>query len=329
MGLTLADGVFDPLHSGHVVYLRACRKLGDRLIVQVSPQTKRAECVPWIRRMVAVSGIKGVSLAVMYETTAAALTSLRPTRYVKGADWRDTPLPEADLCRALGIEVCYVDTPRQSSTRLLQDWAARTVWDGLAAFEQSAVVQQQIPFDAAAQGYTYENRVTAEGEHPRILAGLCKGKSVLDVGCGPGHFVRMLHKLHVQVRGVDPQAPQGLHTTPLHVQHVTASADVVVCREVLEHLPVREIGAFLFHLFRVARERVYLTTRFTAAPRHPFDLTTEFDADPSHITLLPQPFIRALCVAMGGVRDVEWEAALDWQHKGRVLVYRVPDFTGA
>ena len=321
MGLTLADGVFDPLHAGHLAYLEVCRNITGSVMVQVSEQTKRAEFLPRsVRRQI----LEDMAYSTCtLPTTADALRWYRPTHYAKGSDWRDKPLPEAGLCRELGIEVCYVDTPRQSSTRLLQDWAARTVWDGLAAFEQAAVVQQQIPFDAAAQGYTYENRVTAEGEHPRILAGLCKGKSVLDVGCGPGHFVRMLHKLHVQVRGVDPQAPQGLHTTPLHVQHVTASADVVVCREVLEHLPVREIGAFLFHLFRVARERVYLTTRFTAAPRHPFDLTTEFDADPSHITLLPQPFLRALCVAMGGVRDVEWEAALDWQHKGRVLVYRV------
>jgi hypothetical protein len=100
----------------------------------------------------------------------------------------------------------------------------------------------------------------------------------------------------------------------------------VVCREVIEHVPVREIGPLLHHVFALAGDRVYITTRFTADPRHPFDLTTEFDADPSHITLLPQPLIRALCVLNGGVRDYEWEAALDWQHKGRVLVYKVsPD----
>ena len=102
------------------------------------------------------------------------------------------------------------------------------------------------------------------------------------------------------------------------------NADIVVCREVLEHIPVREWGAFVRDLFRVARQRVYLTTRFTPAPAHPFDLTDEVEADPSHITVLPQPFVRALCVVQGGHRDTVWENALDWQHKGRVLVYEVP-----
>jgi len=325
MGLTLADGVFDPLHAGHLAYLGACRAFGDPVRVQISPQAKRAECLPIHARRLLVASLGYLTCG--QPTTADALVRYRPTRYVKGADWRDKPLPEADLCRELGIEVCYVDTPRQSSTRLLQDWAARTVWDGLAAFEQAAAGQQQIPFDPAAQGYTYENRVTAEGEHPRILADLCRGKSVLDVGCGPGHFMTMLKTHGCEVYGIDPAPDFG---KPRWIEDEPARCfDVVVCREVLEHLPAREIGAFLFHLFRVARERVYITMRFTAAPRHPFDLTTEYEADPSHITLLPQPFLRALCVTMGGVRDVAWETALDWQHKGRVLVYRVPGFTGA
>ena len=98
----------------------------------------------------------------------------------------------------------------------------------------------------------------------------------------------------------------------------------VLCSEVLEHVPVREWGTMLHHLFRVAKERVYLTTRFHFDPPHPYALTDEKYLDPSHITVLPQPFLRALCTTFGGVRDRAWEKALDWQHKDRVLVYQVP-----
>ena len=31
--LTVVSGGFDPLHSGHINYLKSARKLGDRLLV--------------------------------------------------------------------------------------------------------------------------------------------------------------------------------------------------------------------------------------------------------------------------------------------------------
>lgn len=325
MCLTLADGVFDPLHAGHVDYLRACAAYGDPVIVQVSAQTKRAEFLPRVDR-VAVIGALGYR-PVTCESTAEALRIYRPTRYVKGLDWQRVGVPEQALCNEFGIRVCYVDTVVDSSTRRLQAWAARTAEDGLHDFETRAIAQQEaVQFDAAAQGYTYENRRAIEGDHPRILAELCRGKSVLDVGCGPGHFVEMLRSQGCAAVGTDPNLnrPDSMACVGMAAEEFRDKYyDAVVCREVLEHIPVREIGPFIGHLFRIARERVYITTRFTAAPRHPYDLTTEFDADPSHITLLPQPLIRALCVLHGGVRDPEWEAALDHQHKGRVLVYQV------
>jgi 2-polyprenyl-3-methyl-5-hydroxy-6-metoxy-1,4-benzoquinol methylase len=332
--ITLADGVFDPLHDRHVTYLLMAGWIAPieeplKLVVQVSPQTKRVECATRYQRMSAVRGIKGVWDTVQYETTLEALQQLLPRHYVKGEDWRERGIPaeEQAFCDEQGIQVHYVDTgERRSSTQLLQDWAHKTAVLGADALDVAAQAQVVVPFDAAAQGYNeYAYRVRIEGKHPDILAGLCRGRSVLDVGCGPGHLVRMLQESGVNACGIDPHvAPHPLRCFRVDIDEMVDKLyDILVCREVLEHLPVREVGPFLHHLFRVARERVYLTTRFTASPAHPFDLTTEFDADPSHITLLPQPFIRALCVTMGGTRDREWEHQLDWQHQGRVLVYRV------
>ena len=328
--ITLADGVFDPLHDRHVAYLRAAAAVAPahELVVQVSAQHKRLEWLPRASRAVVVQGVAGVQRVVLFGTTAEALEAVRPAFYVKGADWRDRGIPatERELCDRLGIRVEYLSTGWTcSATRLLRDWAIASAEQGVQRLDADARGQAFVPFDAAAQGYdSFEARATIEGRHPDILAELCRGRSVLDVGCGPGHLVRMLRERGVSVEGIDPQAPDGAGLTRGTLDDVRDDvADVVVCREVLEHVPVHQVGAFLANLFRVARERVYLTTRFHPHPAHPFDLTDEHHADPSHITLLPRPFVRALCVTMGGVEDHDWEAELDWQHKGRVLVYRV------
>lgn len=322
----LADGVFDPLHVGHLGYLRAAQAVDPDglLIVQVSEQTKRAECVPREQRCQIIDAL-GYQHA-WYPTTLDALKELRPRYYVKGEDWRGgIPKAERAACEELGIQVRFVRSDvRDSSTRRLQAWAARSAVAGEEALARVAAAQVQAPFDADRQGYgTFEARRAVEGRHPDLLASLCQGKSVLDVGCGPGWLVEMLLDRGIDAAGVDPFIdPVGRYCAKVPVSSC-GPADVIVCREVLEHLPVREWGVFLAELFLHANERVYLTTRFASDPAHPYDVQTEFQADPSHITCLPQPFVRALCVTLGGVRDYEWERLLDWQHKGRVLVYEV------
>jgi hypothetical protein len=237
------------------------------------------------------------------------------------------PLPEEAFCQAHGVVVHYLTSaPLRSATALLQAWSAQQAASGVRELNVDAAMQQMVPFNAAAQGYgDYGARVAIEGSHPDIVAALFKGQSVLDVGCGPGHFVAMLRERGMAAIGLDPYCtPVGRDCYRAVIGEIDSQYhDVVICREVLEHIPVREVGSFLHHLFRVARHYVYLTTRFTEAPAHPFALTTEFAADPSHITLLPQPFVRALCVTMGGVQKPLMEQALDWQDKGRVLVYEV------
>jgi hypothetical protein len=53
------------------------------------------------------------------------LRQLRPRYYVKGSDWRARGLPpEQDvICREHGIEIVYLDTVLDSSSRLLQQFA--------------------------------------------------------------------------------------------------------------------------------------------------------------------------------------------------------------
>jgi glycerol-3-phosphate cytidylyltransferase-like family protein len=329
--ITLADGVFDPLHDQHVHYLRLAALVDPAcdLVVQVSRQTKRAECVPLAARLRVIAAVDMVDRVVEYPSTLRALEALRPRYYVKGGDWlhRGLPFAERAFCDAEGIRIEFVDTLGvRSSTALLRAWADLEAHHGARVLDGDALAQRVVPFDADAQGYAdYGARVAIEARHPDILAQLCVGKTVLDYGCGPGHLVQMLRERGAQAFGRDPYlAPRYSHCRLGRLEAIADDQyDVLVCREVLEHVPVREWGALLHHLFRVAKERVYITTRFTQAPAHPFELTNELDVDPSHITKLPQPLVRALCVAQGGHRSASWEQALDWQGKGRVLVYEV------
>jgi hypothetical protein len=64
-----------------------------------------------------------------------------------------------------------------------------------------------------------------------------------------------------------------------------------------------------------------VTTRFHAEPDSLLDFTTQFEVDPSHITLLNKEFLRCLFVLEGFRRRQDLEQRLDWADKRRVLVY--------
>jgi bifunctional ADP-heptose synthase (sugar kinase/adenylyltransferase) len=56
--------------------------------------------------------------------TEAVLERLQPVYYVKGRDWQGRlPAAQLAICERLGIRIVYLDTVRDSSTRLLAAWA--------------------------------------------------------------------------------------------------------------------------------------------------------------------------------------------------------------
>jgi hypothetical protein len=71
----------------------------------------------------------------------------------------------------------------------------------------------------------------------------------------------------------------------------------------------------------VARKFIYVTTRFHDGAV--FDAVTDFETDPTHVSVLTQAFLRSLCVLNGGKRRRDLEIKLDHQNKGRCLVYEV------
>ena len=344
---TIVDGCFDPLHAGHLRYLaEAYRLFGPLTALMASDDDIRAKgreplmpaearcAVVGALRWVESTRVKDRPLRAMVE----ALGGIERVRLVKGSDWRGRLPAEWE-----GLRVEYLDTPRESSSEILTDWVTRQSEADLGTLEDLIVAQQPTPVGAFDRGYfsadwrgsapyTLDVRREIEGRHPDIIAGLWPGCTVLDVGCGPGYLVHLLRERGMDAGGIEPSAAavaMAPETTRPWVMVGQAAdlpagiADVVICREVLEHLTFADACALVNDLFRAARKAVYLTTRFHPSPLSVYRVTDEPEVDPTHITLMTRPMLRSLCVLAGGRRMPEWESALDWQGKGRVLAYAV------
>lgn len=126
--VAMVDGGFDPLHAGHIEYFREARALGLPVLCNVASDayvgTKHVPLVPASQRVMVVDAIRYIDYThLSVSDTETVLRRLQPVYYVKGRDW-DGRLPPEQLaiCQELGIRVVYLDTVRDSSTRLLTSW---------------------------------------------------------------------------------------------------------------------------------------------------------------------------------------------------------------
>jgi cytidyltransferase-like protein len=130
--VAMVDGAFDPLHHGHVEYFRAaaerfevpllCNVASDRYVSQKHPPLLAED-----HRAAIVDAIRYISYThVNRFDTETILRELRPRYYVKGRDWEGRlPPDQVTICRECGIEVVYLDTMRDSSSRLLRHYSER------------------------------------------------------------------------------------------------------------------------------------------------------------------------------------------------------------
>lgn len=190
----------------------------------------------------------------------------------------------------------------------------------------------QADWREARNRYDLETRRKIEGRNPELIRDVFAPQRVLDLGCGPGFLMALLAELGVEVDGIDftpasrELAPESVRdriiigeVTEEHVE--PQSYDLVVCREVLEHLTVRQVAETVRAMCRASSRFVYVTTRYHPDPAHLLDVTTQFEVDPSHITLMTKEMIRMLIVLQGFRRRADLEERMDWAGKNRVLVY--------
>jgi cytidyltransferase-like protein len=315
----LVDGAFDPVHAGHIAYLNAARAKGP-LLCAVAPddairEKGREPLLPQDSRVAVMEAICDVVYA-KDRPLADILNKMQPVAFIKGSDW-------------IGLEGAEcVDTVRDSSTARLRAWASAEDRRHLAGLEHLVLHQEPPQKWTPVTNYSFEARKAIEGQHPELIRDVFRPKRVLDAGCGPGHLVRLLEDVGVDAYGMDLHPPE---SGPYVRRDIAAPfwgdpsagafCDLVICREVLEHIPVRHIAQAVANLCQLSSQFVYVTTRFATPPAHLLHVDTADELDPTHITMLNQDLLRALFVLNGLHRRPDLEERMDWQRKGRVLVY--------
>jgi SAM-dependent methyltransferase len=211
-------------------------------------------------------------------------------------------------------------------------------------FEQAILGQKPVAsahYDAeyftgewrdAGNNYNLETRRAIEGRNPQLIKDVFQPQRVLDLGCGPGALMHLLWELGVDVEGIDFAESSKRLASPEVRDRITVgdvadptlkpadAYDLVISREVLEHLTVLQVRKAVANMVRMTRRFVYVTTRFHPSPATLLDFNQKDDLDPSHITLLNKDMLRLMFVLEGCRSRPDLEARMDWGNKGRVLV---------
>jgi 2-polyprenyl-3-methyl-5-hydroxy-6-metoxy-1,4-benzoquinol methylase len=278
--------------------------------------------------------------------TETALKELRPKYYVKGDDWKaKLPAEQLDICKEHSIEIIYLDTVSNSSSSILRRFLAHHgVESSLESYEAFTLSQDEPgsrefsaeyftdTWRAEGNAYDVETRRRMEGKNPQLIKEVFQPKRVIDMGCGPGALMYLLQEVGVTADGIDFSAtskeiaPRGV-ADRIQIGSITEidlpdnSYDLVICREVFEHMPVLLVQKAVQNLCRISSRFIYVTTRFHPNPTSLFDVTTEFEADPTHITCMNMDMLRLMFVLQGFRQRPDLEARMDWLNKNRVLVY--------
>ena len=130
--VAMVDGAFDPLHPGHIEYFKAASELGFPVFCNVASdryvRTKHRPLLTEDQRAIVIDAIRYISYTHINRfDTETILRELQPKYYVKGKDWEGRLPPEqVRICREHGIEVVYLDTMLDSSSRILRRFAEQT-----------------------------------------------------------------------------------------------------------------------------------------------------------------------------------------------------------
>jgi cytidyltransferase-like protein len=350
--VAMVDGGFDPLHHGHVAYFSQAAKLGLPVFVSVTGdgyvKSKHPPFLTQEKRAQVIDNLKAVDFVhINDKTTEDVLRQLKPKFYVKGKDWETRGLPqgEQDACAELGIEIVYLDTVLDSSTDLLKSFLRNSGMPGdLDDFEAFLMDQDQTTADdyskeyftdawrAENNDYSVETRRVKEGKNPQLITDTFKPTKAIDMGCGPGALMFLLQECGVEADGVDFSdaskeiAPKEVADrikigSIIDIALPSNAYDLVICREVFEHLTVLQVQKAVENLCRISSKYIYVTTRFHPEPQSLFDVTTEFHVDPTHINCMNKDMLRLMFNLQGFKRRKDLEAKMDWRNVGRVLVY--------
>lgn len=137
--IVLITGGFDPLHSGHLSYINAAKKLGDKLVVGVNSddwlrRKKGQEFMPSSERINIIQNLKAVDHCILFnDTENHAIEAIRNVKlmypdhhiiFANGGDRTSENIPEMtepDVEFVFGVGG---EDKMNSSSWILQEWKA-------------------------------------------------------------------------------------------------------------------------------------------------------------------------------------------------------------
>jgi cytidyltransferase-like protein len=137
MKIVLVTGGFDPLHSGHIAYLRSARELGDKLIVGINSndwltRKKGRPFLPWEERATIIGELHCVDRVINFnDDDGTAVDAIRKVKdifpnhqiiFANGGDRTKDNIPEMvfeDVEFVFGVGG---EDKKNSSSWILQEW---------------------------------------------------------------------------------------------------------------------------------------------------------------------------------------------------------------
>lgn len=139
--IVAVSGGFDPIHIGHIRYMREAAKLGDKLVVIINNNNwfevkgkpvfmkdkdrkeiiEALECVDEVIISSHKKGTKDISVC-------KELAKIKPHIFANGGDRFADNIPEFVLCKKLGIEMVFNvghGGKVRSSSEMLKDYAKK------------------------------------------------------------------------------------------------------------------------------------------------------------------------------------------------------------
>lgn len=128
--LVFTNGCFDLLHAGHVTYLEAARKLGDKLVLGLntdrSVRALKGDTRPVIHeqdRARVLAALEAVDAVILFDedTPLNLIAAVRPDVLVKGNDYREDEVVGGQEVKSWGGKVALVEiVPGRSTSGILQ-----------------------------------------------------------------------------------------------------------------------------------------------------------------------------------------------------------------
>lgn len=158
-----SHGVFDLLHLGHIRHFEEARRMGDVLVVTLTPDehVNKGPHRPAFShdlRAEAIAALAAVDYVAVnaWPLAVEAIKLLKPSIYVKGPDYKNAEkditggiVPEAEAVRSVGGEIRFTDDVTYSSSNLLNRYLSSMPDDVqryLEGFRGKYSVQQVFDF---------------------------------------------------------------------------------------------------------------------------------------------------------------------------------------